>query len=100
MLLNIRMPATTPRLQLLRMLRYNVTAEDRATHNVANVMRKILVEYIMDNAQELSLSCDGNCYNHSDGTVAACYEEYLTDAVGDFVKIREIEEETLSVLGA
>lgn len=42
--------------------------------NPVNIMRDKITAYIKANKSRLSLPCDGDCYNHSDGVVMACWE--------------------------
>ena len=45
-------------------------------------MREELVNFINENRNRLSLPCDGNCYEHTDGVVLACYQNYQEDNNG------------------
>ena len=37
------------------------------------------MSFIRQYEDRLSLRCDGNCMNHADGVVVACYIEFLRD---------------------
>ena len=79
-----RVNVSVPRLQLLEILGYNENVPKLdGLYNVVDDMREILVKFIADNVNELSLPCDGKCREHVDAVVVGCYEEYLLDSLGD-----------------
>lgn len=45
-----------------------------------NAMREELIDFITRNTDRLSLSCDGNCWNHHDGLVLQCHAKLLQDS--------------------
>ncbi len=52
---------------------------DALKQNPSNVLRDELIAFIQEHEEQLSLPCDGNCYNHTDAKVLQCYLEYQRD---------------------
>ncbi len=84
-LTGLRPHANFPVVQIQEFFRYNqnvAALKDAHASNVANELRDIVMRFIAENRNELSLACDGNCYAHSDAVVAGCYEELQLDTAG------------------
>lgn len=50
---------------------------DTTPQHEINRMRDQIKQFVTENRDRLSLFCDGNCYNHTDGVVVACYLKFL-----------------------
>ena len=69
-------------------LQYELDEED-LPRNPVNTIRETLINFINTHREQLSLPCNGNCFEHSDGTVMSCYHQFLEDRNGE----RKINEE-------
>ena len=49
--------------------------------NPVDAMRDQLIAFISENKSRLSLSCDGDCHNHTDGVVLYCHASLLEDNI-------------------
>tara|TARA_A200000159_G_scaffold146990_1_gene153710 strand:+ start:270 stop:590 length:321 start_codon:yes stop_codon:yes gene_type:complete len=47
-----------------------------------NKLRDDIINFIQSNKQQLSLPCDGDCYQHHDGVVLYCHTQLLGDNNG------------------
>jgi hypothetical protein len=52
---------------------------ERKVSNPYNVMRRRIMKYIEEHKNQLVLPCNGNCFEHCDLIVAACYLELSED---------------------
>jgi hypothetical protein len=52
--------------------------EERVTpaHGINDIRDKVML-FIDSHKGRLAISCDGNCYDHTDATVLGCYKKYL-----------------------
>lgn len=84
-LTGLRPHANFPSLQIREFFRYNANVaaiKEADRTNIANELRGIVMRFIAENKNELSLACHGDCRLHSDAVVAGCYEELQLDTAG------------------
>ena len=55
-------------------------------------LRDEMMSFIREHRDRLSLPCSGNCYEHCDGVVIACYIEYAQDQKANRAKARDGDE--------
>lgn len=70
----VRVHPNAPREHLLKLL--NMETRRTAQHELNNVRNRIQ-KFVTENKDRLSLFCDGNCYQHSDGVVLSCYKYFM-----------------------
>ena len=76
--LGIRAAPSTTKEQYLALFSFEIPKEDLPPNPVNN-MRDELIAFIAAHRDQLSLPCEGDCYQHSDGVVLACYLQYKED---------------------
>lgn len=64
-----------------KLLQYELDTEDLPA-NPVNDKRDTLIEFINSHRDKLSLPCNGNCYEHCDAIVIACYAQFKEDTDG------------------
>lgn len=69
-----RVPLGTTKQQLHDLLHYRLMPAQLPSSPV-NPRRDEIIQFINQNVDRLSLPCNGNCYQHSDGQVLFCYEQ-------------------------
>ena len=76
--LGVRVSANASPEQIHELLRYELEPED-LPHNPVNDLRDTLISFIEKHRDNLSLPCNGNCYEHEDGVVTFCFRQYKED---------------------
>lgn len=79
--LGVRAPLSTTTADLHKMLAYEATAHSDGDNDV-NDMRDEIIAFITKYKDRLSLPCDGDCYQHSDGVVISCHRQLQEDTDG------------------
>ena len=65
--------------QIQDILSYKI---DEMPESPINHMRDEIMLYIKEHRNMLSISCDGNCYGHTDGVVIYCHKKLMEDKNG------------------
>lgn len=79
--LGIRVAPTVTCTDMHLLLHYTISVRD-IPENPIDEMRDKLVAFIQTHKDQLSLPCNGNCYEHSDGVVLSCYRQFKEDNNG------------------
>lgn len=58
-----------------------LTERETPQHSVNDIRDKVML-FIDAHKDRLALSCDGDCYEHTDATVVGCYKKYLESLNG------------------
>lgn len=53
--------------------------KDELPESPFNSMRNEIMLYIKEHKDMLSLPCNGNCYDHTDGVVIFCHQQLMED---------------------
>ena len=77
--MDVRVSPSADAEQLHDILQYKT---DVIPHSPINSMRDRLISFIEINRNNLSLSCDGNCYSHHDGQVVYCHNQLMEESNG------------------
>ena len=77
--IGVRADPATGTKQLHEFLQYKI---DEIPSSCIDDMRKELIDFIKVNKNKLSLPCDGDCHQHTDGVVLSCYKTYQEDGNG------------------
>ena len=73
---NKRVSLDIPREQIKRIIQY----KDNVPESRVNTLRDELILFIEENRNRLSLSCNGDCYQHHDGVVLSCHAQFIEDS--------------------
>jgi len=88
--LGVRVSSQAGQAELHSLLNYELEEQDLPP-NPVNKVRETLIEFIQTYREQLSLPCNGNCFEHTDGTVMSCYHQFLEDRNAE----RKINQEML-----
>lgn len=81
----IRVSHSASREQLEAFIQYKKDVPE----SPVNGLRDKIISFIKQNRNRLSLSCDGDCYQHHDGVVLFCHSQLIEEPNGSNKKEKD-----------